>query len=58
MCDIGFNNSELGFDGNTCAVINCIGRQSQDIAMGVDRATPEEQGAGDQVWREGWRVGP
>lgn len=46
--DIGYNNSEIGFDGNTCAVINALGKQSPDIAMGVDRNTSEEQGAGDQ----------
>lgn len=46
--DIGYNNSEIGFDGHTCAVINALGKQSPDIAMGVDRAKPEEQGAGDQ----------
>lgn len=46
--DIGYNNSRIGFDGNTCAVINAIGKQSPDIAMGVDRARSEDQGAGDQ----------
>lgn len=46
--DIGYNNSEIGFDGNTCAVINALGKQSPDIAMGVDRSKDEEQGAGDQ----------
>ncbi|CAA6809056.1 MAG: S-adenosylmethionine synthetase (EC [uncultured Thiotrichaceae bacterium] len=46
--DIGYNNSEIGFDGNTCAVINALGKQSPDIAMGVDRGRSEEQGAGDQ----------
>lgn len=46
--DIGYNNSEIGFDGNTCAVINALGKQSPDIAQGVDRAKSEEQGAGDQ----------
>ena len=46
--DIGYNNSEIGFDGNTCAVINALGKQSPDIAMGVDRSKSEEQGAGDQ----------
>ncbi|RLA07997.1 MAG: methionine adenosyltransferase [Gammaproteobacteria bacterium] len=48
VLDIGYNHSELGFDGNTCAVLNAIGKQSSDIAMGVDRATDENQGAGDQ----------
>ncbi len=46
--DIGYNSSEVGFDGSTCAVVNIIGKQSPDIAQGVDRSAPEEQGAGDQ----------
>jgi S-adenosylmethionine synthetase len=46
--DIGYDHSDKGFDGSTCAVINAIGKQSPDIAMGVDRLAPEEQGAGDQ----------
>ncbi|HHJ20948.1 MAG TPA: methionine adenosyltransferase [Gammaproteobacteria bacterium] len=46
--DIGYTSSEMGFDGETCAVLNAIGKQSADIAMGVDRTAPEEQGAGDQ----------
>ncbi|MGF1529680.1 MAG: methionine adenosyltransferase [Candidatus Competibacterales bacterium] len=45
---IGYNSSDLGFDGATCAVMSCIGKQSADIAQGVDRERPEEQGAGDQ----------
>lgn len=48
VTSIGYNTSEVGFDGNTCAVINAIGQQSPDIAMGVDRADKESQGAGDQ----------
>jgi len=48
VTDIGYDNSEVGFDGNTCAVINELGEQSGDIAQGVDRKAPEEQGAGDQ----------
>jgi S-adenosylmethionine synthetase len=48
ITDIGYNSSEVGFDGATCAVLSCIGKQSGDIAQGVDRARPEEQGAGDQ----------
>ncbi|PCJ31782.1 MAG: methionine adenosyltransferase [Gammaproteobacteria bacterium] len=48
ITDIGYNSSEVGFDGQTCAVMSLIGKQSADIAMGVDRATPEDQGAGDQ----------
>jgi S-adenosylmethionine synthetase len=48
ICDIGYTSSEVGFDGSTCAVMSLIGKQSGDIAMGVDRKAPEEQGAGDQ----------
>ena len=46
--DIGYNHSESGFDSNTCAVLNAIGSQSPDIAMGVDETDEHEQGAGDQ----------
>ncbi|MDK2779418.1 MAG: methionine adenosyltransferase [Pseudomonadota bacterium] len=45
---IGYDSSDVGFDGATCAVLNGIGKQSVDINMGVDRARPEDQGAGDQ----------
>ena len=45
---IGYHHSDLGFDGSTCAVINMIGKQSPEIAQGVDRQKPEDQGAGDQ----------
>ena len=48
VCDIGYTSSNVGFDGSTCAVMNLIGKQSSDIAMGVDREIAEEQGAGDQ----------
>ncbi len=48
VVDIGYVSSEMGFDGRSCAVLNAIGKQSSDIAMGVDRAAPEQQGAGDQ----------
>jgi S-adenosylmethionine synthetase len=48
ICDIGYTNSDVGFDGHTCAVMSLIGKQSSDISMGVDRAVMEEQGAGDQ----------
>ncbi|MFT7414798.1 MAG: S-adenosylmethionine synthetase [Methylophagaceae bacterium] len=48
ITDIGYNSSDVGFDGQTCAVMSLIGKQSSDIAMGVDRDTPEHQGAGDQ----------
>lgn len=46
--DIGYNNPESGFDSRTCAVLNAIGQQSADIAMGVDETDDHEQGAGDQ----------
>ena len=45
---IGYDHPECGFDGNTCAVLNAIGKQSPDIAMGVDDSEDHEQGAGDQ----------
>ena len=57
VCDIGFNNPEYGFDGNTCAVFTTLDKQSPDIAMGVDKSLElkggEEDaynlhGAGDQ----------
>ena len=46
--DIGYTSSKVGYDGDTCGVINIIGKQSVDIAQGVDRKKPEDQGAGDQ----------
>lgn len=48
VCDIGYDNGEIGFDGKSCAVLNAIGKQSADIAMGVDEGESHEQGAGDQ----------
>ena len=45
---IGYDSSDMGFDWETCAVISSIDKQSPDIAQGVDRASPEDQGAGDQ----------
>ncbi len=45
---IGYDSSDMGFDGASCAVINIIGKQSPDIAQGVDRKDPRKQGAGDQ----------
>ncbi|GAB3025687.1 MULTISPECIES: methionine adenosyltransferase [Oleiagrimonas] len=48
ILDIGYDSSEVGFDGATCGVLNLIGKQSPDINRGVDRKKPEEQGAGDQ----------
>ncbi|GAA5217241.1 methionine adenosyltransferase [Corallincola platygyrae] len=46
--DIGYIHSDMGFDADSCAVVNAIGKQSPDIAQGVDRGDPREQGAGDQ----------
>ncbi|MGV6858546.1 MAG: methionine adenosyltransferase [bacterium] len=48
ITDIGYDSSDVGFDGATCGVLNIIGKQSSDIAQGVDRAAAEDQGAGDQ----------
>ncbi len=48
VCEIGYDNGEVGFDGNSCSVLNAIGKQSGDIAMGVDEDSEHEQGAGDQ----------
>lgn len=46
--DIGYCDSSMGFDWETCAVMNSIDKQSPDIAMGVDTSEDHEQGAGDQ----------
>jgi S-adenosylmethionine synthetase len=46
--EIGYTSSEMGFDGETCAVLTALGKQSSDIAMGVDETANHEQGAGDQ----------
>ena len=48
ILDIGYNSSNVGFDGASCAVLNAIGKQSADIAMGVDEAVNKDLGAGDQ----------
>ena len=45
---IGYVSSDMGFDGESCAILNTIGKQSADIAMGVDPTQSHEQGAGDQ----------
>ncbi len=48
ILDIGYDSSDVGFDGASCAVLNGIGKQSADIAMGVDEADNKDLGAGDQ----------
>ncbi|MFN7273436.1 MAG: methionine adenosyltransferase [Gammaproteobacteria bacterium] len=48
VLDIGYDSSEMGFDGASCGVLNVIGKQSGDIAQGVDKKDPRKQGAGDQ----------
>ena len=48
ILDIGYNSSEMGYDGASVGVINIIGKQSPDIAQGVDRKDEKKQGAGDQ----------
>lgn len=54
--DIGYSSSDMGFDYETCAVISSIDKQSPDIAAGVNRKSPEEQGAGDQGMMFGFAV--
>jgi S-adenosylmethionine synthetase len=48
IVDIGYDNTDVGFDGNTNAVLNAIGKQSNDIAQGVDAGEDKDIGAGDQ----------
>jgi len=48
VLEIGYNDSDMGFDGASCAVLNAVGKQSLNIAQGVDRGSDEAQGAGDQ----------
>ena len=48
VTSIGYDNGDLGFDGESVAVLNAIGKQSVDIAIGVDETSDHEQGAGDQ----------
>ena len=48
VLEIGYDHSDMGFDGASCGVLNVIGKQSPDIAQGVDRKDERKQGAGDQ----------
>jgi S-adenosylmethionine synthetase len=48
ILDIGYDSSDVGFDGASCAILNAIGKQSGDIAMGVEESDEKELGAGDQ----------
>ena len=48
IAEIGYSDARSGFDLENCAVINALGRQSEDIAQGVDQSSEQEQGAGDQ----------
>ena len=48
VAEIGYNSAEVGFDAGACTVVNALGVQSDDIAMGVDETNDHEQGAGDQ----------
>ncbi len=51
---IGYDTSDYGFDGHTCGVLNAVGKQSPDIAQGVDQTEDREQGAGDQGMMYGY----
>ncbi|MDE6854049.1 MAG: methionine adenosyltransferase, partial [Muribaculaceae bacterium] len=46
--EIGYDRSDLRFDGNSCGILLAVHEQSGDINRGVERAVAEEQGAGDQ----------
>jgi len=50
VLDIGYNSSDVGFDGASCAVLNAIGKQSNDIAMGVDEGNDKENNLMTSPW--------
>lgn len=54
--DIGYTDSSMGFDASSCGVMVAIGKQSPDIAMGVDSSEEKEQGAGDQGLMFGYAI--
>ncbi len=54
VLEIGYDDSKMGFDGASCAILNALGKQSPDIARGVDREDEESQGAGDQGFMFGY----
>jgi len=53
LCEIGYDNAESGFDGNTCAVLSVVHGQSSDIAMGVDSALEQRSGEADAMFATG-----
>jgi S-adenosylmethionine synthetase len=56
ITDIGYTDSAMGFDADTCGVLAAVEQQSPDIAMGVDSSAKKEQGAGDQGLMFGYAV--
>lgn len=54
--EIGYTDSSMGFDANTCSVMTAIDKQSPDIAVGVDSSSDKEQGAGDQGLMFGYAI--